>query len=307
MSLLLWGRWDEAERDRWLAALQQHLPGEHWLLAPPENAADAAAVEAAIVANPAPASLGLLPNLRLVQSVWAGVERLLADAALPQQVPLARMVDPAMNEAMAQTALWAVTALHRGFFAVQAQQQQALWQAPVQTRAQAWRVLVLGMGELGRRVASALQAQGYAVSGYGRRELQARGEGALVEALARADTVINLMPLTAETTGFFDAPRLAQFKRGASLVNLARGAHMVESDLLAALDAGQLGHAVLDVFSTEPLPADHAFWRHPHVTVLPHTAAQTDPDSASAVVATNVRALRAGRPLLHMVDRARGY
>lgn len=308
MSLLLLGRWGEAERDRWLAALQRQLPGEQWLLAPPQVAAEAAAIEIAIVANPPPGSLAGLPQLRLVQSVWAGVERLLADATLPQAVPLARMVDPAMNEAMAQTALWAVIALHRGFFTLQAQQREALWRAPLQTRAQDWRVLLLGVGELGTRVAQALQAQGYAVEGLGRRALQgAEGGARLAAQLARADTVVNLMPLTAETAGFFDAARLAQFKPGASLVNLARGAHVVESDLLAALDAGWLGHAVLDVFATEPLPPAHAFWRHARVTVLPHTAAQTDPATASAIVAANVQALRAGRPLQYLVDRARGY
>jgi len=307
MSLLLWGSWSVAERDRWLSALQRHLPGEQWLLAPPVDADQAAAVEIAIVANPPPASLGHLPQLRLIQSVWAGVERLLADPSVPTQVPLARMVDPAMNEAMAQTALWAVIALHRGFFTVQAQQRQALWQPPVQRRAQDWHVLVLGTGELGHSVASALQSLGYAVSGWGRQSAQVQGQAALAGALAQADTVINLMPLTVETAGFFNASRLAQFKRGASLVNLARGAHVLESDLLAALDAGHLQHAVLDVFNTEPLPTEHVFWRHPRVTVLPHTAAQTDPDSAAAVVAANVRALRAGQPLRHLVDRRRGY
>ncbi|HEX2012767.1 MAG TPA: NAD(P)-dependent oxidoreductase, partial [Roseateles sp.] len=130
---------------------------------------------------------------------------------------------------------------------------------------------------------------------------------ALNEALARADTVINLLPLTAATRGFFDAARLARFKPGAGLVNLARGAHVVEADLLAALDAGRIGHAVLDVFQVEPLPPEHPFWSHERVTVLPHTAAQTDARSAAALVAANLRAWRAGRDPAHLVERARGY
>ncbi|MBA4343899.1 MAG: glyoxylate/hydroxypyruvate reductase A [Methylibium sp.] len=315
MALLLTGRWDAAERDAWLAHLQQALPGEQWLLDAPRDAAEAAAVEVAIVANPAHGVLQGLPNLRLIQSVWAGVDKLLTDPTLPAGVPLARMVDPAMNEAMVQTALWALLGLHRGFLEVQAQQQQALWRQPEQLRAHEWQVLVLGLGELGGRVARTLSSLGYAVSGWSTTMRPAQqdgvnclqGEAALAQALAAADTVINLLPLTESTRGFFNAARFAQMKRGASLVNLARGAHVLEADLLAALDARQLSHAVLDVFTVEPLPAEHAFWRHAHITVLPHTAAQTDPRSAAAVVAANLQALRSSQPLAHRVERQRGY
>ncbi|MBT9494297.1 MAG: glyoxylate/hydroxypyruvate reductase A [Paucibacter sp.] len=313
MSLLLLGRWSDAERDRWLSLLQAELPNEQWLLAPPSNAADAAAVEAAIVANPAPGWLAGLPNLRLIQSLWAGVERLLQDATLPVNVPLARMVDPAMNEAMAQTALWAALSLQRGFFDVQAQQLRCEWRQPAQPRAAEWRVLLLGMGELGGRVAAALAAQGYAVSGWSRRPAQVdgvsclHGDAGLAQGLAQADVVINLLPLTEQTRHFLDAGRFAAMKAGASLVNLARGAHVVEADLLAALDSGHLRRVVLDVFEQEPLPQEHQFWRHPKVTVLPHCAAQTDPRSAASVVRANLQALRSGAALQHLVQRAQGY
>jgi len=133
------------------------------------------------------------------------------------------------------------------------------------------------------------------------------GEAALAALLPASDIVINLLPLTAATRGLLDTRLFAQLPRGAAIVNLARGAHLVDDDLLAALDSGQLGHAVLDVFHTEPLPADHAFWRHPRVTVLPHVAAQTDPDSAARVVARNVNALRQGRALENLVRLDRGY
>jgi len=119
--------------------------------------------------------------------------------------------------------------------------------------------------------------------------------------------VINLLPLTAATRGLLDAHFFAALPAGASVVNLARGAHLVDVDLLAALDSGHLAHAVLDVFHTEPLPAGHAYWSHPKVSVLPHVAAQTDPASASQVVAANVVALFDGRPLAHLVDRQRAY
>jgi glyoxylate/hydroxypyruvate reductase A len=259
-----------------------------------------------------PGSLSGLPNLRLIQSLWAGVDRLLQDPTIPA-APLARMVDPAMNEAMAQTALWAVLSLHRGFFDLQDQQRAGLWRQPRQLRAAEWRVLVLGLGELGGRVAQTLAAQGYAVSGWSRHAASLagvdcqQGQAALAPALARADVVVNLLPLTELTQGFFNATRLSAMKRGACLVNLARGAHIVEGDLLAALDSGQLSRAVLDVFAHEPLPDGHRFWTHPKVTILPHCAAQTDARSAVVVVAANLRALRAGLPLQHLVQRERGY
>ena len=319
MSLLLLGHWNrdssneaQAECALWLAALQEALPHERWLTDVPSDAQQAGEVEVAIVANPPPGSLAGLPKLRFIQSVWAGIDRLLEDPALPD-VPVARMVDPAMNEAMVHTALWAVLSLHRRFFELAAQQARQQWQALKYRRSAEWRVLVLGLGELGGRVARALAAQGYAVSGWATRPMNlpgvvcTHGEDALAWELAAANTVVNLLPLTLATHDFFDARRFAQFKRGASFVNLARGAHVVEADLLAALESGQIERAVLDVFQQEPLPPSHAFWSHPRVAVLPHTAAQTDCRSAAAVVAANVLAQRAGRPLLYEVQRQRGY
>jgi glyoxylate/hydroxypyruvate reductase A len=277
------------------------------------SAAEAAQIDVAIVANPPPGALAGLPRLALVQSLWAGVERLLADASLPADVPLTRMVDPVMTDAIAQTALWAVLGLHRGFHAYAERQRRAHWQPHAQRRAEAIEVAVLGLGALGTAVARRLLVNGYRVRGWSStaKTLDGidalHGEAALGALLARSDIVVNLLPLTAATRGLFDAARFARMKRGAGFVNLARGAHVVEPDLLAALDAGQVGHAVLDVFAVEPLPPAHAFWRHPGVTVLPHVAALTDVHSAAAVVAANVEALRRGRPLRHLVERARGY
>ncbi|HMZ00448.1 MAG TPA: NAD(P)-dependent oxidoreductase, partial [Burkholderiaceae bacterium] len=133
------------------------------------------------------------------------------------------------------------------------------------------------------------------------------GADALAPLLADSDIVVNLLPLTPATRGLIDAGFIAQLPPGAALVNLARGAHVIDADLLAALDSGRLDHAVLDVFATEPLPIDHPFWRHPRVTLLPHAAALTDARSAAAVVAANLLALAEGRALVGVVDRGRGY
>lgn len=313
MTIYLCGQFDDGEQAAWQQALQAELPDEPVLTRLTD--AERAQVDVALVANPPPGSLAGLPALRLVQSLWAGVDRLMADPTLPVQVPLARMVDPAMSAAMAETALWAVLSLHRGFFDYAAQQRAGCWRPLPQRRADECTVAVLGLGELGATVAARLAAQGYRVAAWRRGPngvapagvTVCHGAAAWTPLLAGADVLINLLPLTPATRGLLDARAFAACRPGAALVNLARGAQVVEADLLAALDAGHIGHAVLDVFASEPLPAGHRFWRHPRVTVLPHAAAQTDPRSAARVAAANVRAVRAGRPPAHRVDRARGY
>ncbi len=289
MQVLLAGEIDAA----WRQALAAALPEATWV-------DDAAEVEAAIVANPPPGALARAPRLRLIQSLWAGVDRLLDDPTLPPGVPVARMVDPVMNRTMAETVLWAVLSLHRGFFTYARQQRQGLWQQQALRHADAVPVLVLGQGEMGRAAAAGLQAQGYHVSGW-------RRGVPLAPLLATHEIVVNLLPLTPATRGLLDAAFFAALPRGASVVNLGRGPHVVDADLLAALDSGQLAHAVLDVFHTEPLPPDHRFWAHDRVTLLPHVAAATSVHSACAIAAANLRALRDGRPVAHLVDRARGY
>ena len=311
MAILVAAEFSADEWALWWPLLQAALPGERLLREPGDGPADE--IDIALVANPPPGRLRELPNLRLIQSLWAGVDRLLADASVPPQVPLARMVDPAMNETMAQTALWAVLSLQRGFFGYAVQQRAAVWQAHPLRRADETAVAVLGLGQMGRTVAQRLARSGYCVTGWSRGDAQVdgvqvqAGDTALPPVLAAAQIVVNLLPLTPATRGLFNAATFAQMPRGASLVNLARGAHVVDADLLAALATGHLQHAVLDVFATEPLPASHPFWSHPAISVLPHVAAPTDPRSAASIAARNVHALRAGQPLEHLVDRARGY
>ena len=300
MKLLLCGSFEPGEEDLWREALAAALP-EAELLGSAAARACPDEVLAAIVANPPPCSLQGLPRLKLIQSLWAGVDRLLADTTLPRDVPLARMVDPAMNAAMAETALWAVLALHRGFFRYAQQQRERQWLAQPQRCADEVPVLVLGQGQMGRAAAARITPLGYPVTGW-RRDGQA-----LTPLLARAQVVVNLLPLTPDTRGLLNAAFFAALPRGAGVVNLARGAHVLDDDLLTALNSGQVGHAVLDVFHTEPLPPGHPYWQHPQVTVLPHAAAATDPRSAAAVAATNVRAALAGQPLANLVERQRGY
>jgi glyoxylate/hydroxypyruvate reductase A len=316
MNILLSGEFEPAELHAWQLSLRAAMPNARWLDRA-QALAVAESVQVAVVANPPPGSLLGLPRLRLIQSLWAGVDRLLRDPTLPAHVPIARMVDPAMNAAMAETALWATLSLHRGFFANAQAQRDAQWRQQAQRRAEAVQVLVLGLGQMGSAAAQRIAQQGYRVSGWSLhpRPLAAElsriecrsGAAALAALLHSSEIVVNLLPLTEATSGLLDARFFAAMPRGAAIVNLARGAHVVDAELLAALDSGQLEHAVLDVFHVEPLPAGHAFWSHPRVTVLPHVAAQTDAGSAARLVAANVLALLEGRPLAHLVRRDRGY
>ncbi len=311
MTILLATDFDPQVRGLWCGLLHAALPAER--IVTDQQMVDAAEIDIAIVANPPPGALRGLSHLRLIQSLWAGVDKLLADASLPPAVPIARMVDPAMSTAMAETALWAVLSLHRGYFAYATQQRVPTWQPLPQRRADEVTVAVLGLGEMGRGVALRLAAQGYRVSGWSGRPTTLppvathHGDEALTGVLGAADIVINLLPLTPVTRGLFCTRRFEAMRWGASLVNLARGAHVVDAELLAALDSGHLRHAVLDVFNTEPLPAEHRYWQHPKVTVLPHAAAQTDARSAAEIAAANVRRLRAGEAVQNVVDRTRGY
>lgn len=300
MSIVLACRFDASEWAEWLPALAEALPGETLVRADRPGDHDPVSVDIAIVANPLAGTLQRYPRLRLVQSLWAGVDRLLADPTIPADLPILRMVDPAMNAAMAQTALWAVLTLHRGFERYARQQRDGHWQPHPQRRADEVRVGVLGQGQMGSEVSRRLREQGYRVTGWHRGE-------PLGPVLAESEILVNLLPLTPDTRGLIDTALLRQLPRGAALVNLARGAHVVDDALLDALDRGHLRHAVLDVFHQEPLPAEHRYWTHPAVTVLPHIAAQTDPRSAAAVIGAQVRAFRAGLPLAHQVERRRGY
>jgi glyoxylate/hydroxypyruvate reductase len=302
MKIVFTSGLDATHSDGWRQALHAALPEAQWLN--PEDArSQGGHADAAVVANPPPGSLAGLHGLRLIQGLWAGVDRLLADPTLPTDVPLARMVDPAMSDAMAETALWAVLSLHRGFFVYAQRQAKQQWRAHLQRRADEVQVLILGTGSMGQAVFDRLAPLGYRLHSWRRSD----GPHALALAQAQAHITINLLPLTPATEALLNAPFFNALPKGASLVNLARGAHVVDTDLLAALNSGHLRHAVLDVFHEEPLSTAHPYWRHPQVTVLPHMAAQTDPRSAAVLVAANLRALRDGLPLQYLVDRARGY
>lgn len=270
---------------------------------------DPASIDAIIYAPGGPVrDLSPFVNARLVQSLWAGVERIVTNPTLTQ--PLARMVDPGLARGMAEYCTgWALRA-HLG---MDAYAQDGVWRNDVTPPlADARQVTILGMGELGRSVAAMLGGIGFRVAGFsasGRAVpgVQVFGPGGLDQALSRAEILITLLPDTSGTQGLLDAERLALLPRGAWLINPGRGTVLDDDALLAALDNGPLAHAVLDVFRTEPLPRDHPFWSHACVTVTPHIAAETRVETAAPVAVENLRRAMAGRPVLHLVDREKGY
>lgn len=317
MDVLLRVRADAAGLATWLDVLQRALPHVVWHATEAIDPTVRARIEVAVVANPPPGSLQGFPRLRLIQSLWAGVDRLLDDPTLPANCVLARMVDPQLATAMAESVQWAVLSLHRHFFRYADQQTAGLWRPLPQRGAHQFKVAVLGMGEMARPAILRLLAMGYPVKAWSQSGIWPGsvpygltifgGTRGLNATVSGAEVVINLLPLTPATRNFLNRRFFSQMALGASLVNFARGAHLVADDLLQALQSGRLSHAVLDVFDAEPLPAGHPFWSQPQITVLPHVSALTDPDSAAMVVAQQLRCWQDGLAVAHVVDRTKGY
>lgn len=248
-------------------------------------------------------------NAKAVLNLWAGVERIVGNDTLTQ--PLCRMVDTSLTEGMVEWVTGQVLRHHLGLDRYVAAAPH--WDQIVPPLARERPVTVLGMGELGRACALALTALNFPVTGWSRNPRSVEGvrtlhgDAALEPALREAQIVVLLLPKTPETEDLLDAETLAWMPRGATIINPGRGPLIDDDALLAALDAGQIGHATLDVFRTEPLPPAHPYWQHPNVTVTPHVAASTRATGVARTVAENVRRGEAGLPFLHLVDRWRGY
>lgn len=277
-----------------------------------ETTPDPATLEYIVYAPNGPlADFSPYTGCKAVLSLWAGVERIVGNATLTQ--PLCRMVDPALSEGMVEWVSGHVLRHHLGMDA-HILGQDGQWRGGVfPPLARERTVGILGLGELGRACAVTLSGLGFRVEGWSRtaREVPGiachSGEEGLSRLLSRAEILVLLLPLTAGTENLLDAARIALLPRGAVVINPGRGPLIDDGALIAALDDGRLAHATLDVFRVEPLPPDHPFWAHPRVTVTPHVAAATRPESASRVVAENIRRGQAGEPLLYRVDRDRGY
>ncbi|HTZ38394.1 MAG TPA: glyoxylate/hydroxypyruvate reductase A [Stellaceae bacterium] len=300
-----------ASAARWRPHLAAALPGRDIRFWP--ELGEPAAIEYAIVWRPEPGLLASLPKLRLIVSLGAGVDHVLRDPSVPQALPLMRLVDPYMTRAMSEYVVLQVLRLHRQDIDYLAQQRAGEWRQREQPNAEERTVGILGFGTLGQDAGRKLAALGFAVAGWSRSAKAVpgfasfAGAAGLAEIAARSDILVSLLPATAATENILDAALFARLPRGAALVNAGRGNQLVETDLVAALDSGQLSGAVLDVFRDEPLPASHPFWRHPRIVVTPHVAAETNPATAAPIIARAIADCAAGRPVANLVDRARGY
>ncbi|MDH1692559.1 glyoxylate/hydroxypyruvate reductase A [Pseudomonas sp. GD03766] len=269
-------------------------------------------VEYLIAWKPMPRLMEQFPNLKVLYSAGAGVDQFdLSD--LPEHVSLVRLVDGTMADIMAEYVIFAVLALHRDMLDYQISQRDRAWAPLPIIPACERRVGVMGLGNLGQVALERLQPLGFQLSAWNRSPKDVPGGRCFVgveqlhEFLGQCDILINLLPLTPETTGILNANTLGALPMGAGIVNVGRGAHVIEKDLLAALDTGKVGGAVLDVLDQEPPQPDHPFWRHPRVLLTPHIASNVQVKGAVDVVARNVYRERRGLQLLNTVDRSKGY
>jgi glyoxylate/hydroxypyruvate reductase A len=303
-------------------------PPEHWPLWRPHLLAAFAAAELDVTLTDDPSGpwtfdyliyrpggpvqdLAPFSRLKAVLSLWAGVEAIVG--TVPRHIPLCRMVDEGLTRGMSEWVAGHVLRYHLGLDA-HILGQDGVWRNGIIPPFAAERTIgLLGLGELGRAVAATLAGIGFDVRGWSRRPRELAGidtyagHDGLADVLRSADILVTLLPATPQTTNLIDARTLALLPEGARLINPGRGSLIDDAALLDALDSGRLAHAPLVVFRTEPLPPDHPFWAHPRITVTPHVASETRPETASEAIAANIRRGEDGERLLYLVDRDEGY
>lgn len=306
------GQVDDKEQSEWITAINERAA--NFSLLPLDSMPISARRKApvAVVANPDPVTLNAMPNLKWVQSLWAGVEVLLG-TDLNSSIAIVRMTDPQMAESMAEAVLAWSLYLHRKMPEYRTLQNTRQWQ-PLSLKApQDCNISVFGLGKLGTQAALRLTQNQFSVRGWSNSNKTIEGvdtyhgEAGLHEILPQTDIAVLLLPLTQETRGIFNTTRLSLLADKASVINFARGPIIVESDLIDCLTNGHLDHAVLDVFNEEPLPANNALWSHPKVTVLPHISAPTTIATAADITTHNIEHYFASGSIPDSVDRERGY
>ena len=308
MALLFVSKVDDPQE--WRAELTRRLPDLEVRVYPETGPVDE--IDMALVWLPPRGLLASLPKLRLILSLGAGVDAMLADPTLPD-VPLCRLVDESLTRTMSEFVLLQVLRYHRELDHFARDQRVQRWHLRIPPPTSQRRVGILGLGVLGTHAAITLRDHGFSVRGWARSPKSIDGVSCfagreqLGEFLSGTDLLVCLLPLTDETRGILDRELFAQLPKGARLIQVGRGGHLVEADLLDALESGQLGGATLDVFSTEPLPAGHPFWSNERIDITPHAASYSDPSFGAGVIADNIVRLREGRPLQNVVDHARGY
>ena len=312
MKLIFVSAEDRAED--WRHHLTEQLPDLEFLVWPDDaDGLDFASVDYALAWKPPVGVLKQFPNQKAILSLGAGVDGLLIDPELPTDIPLCRLVDRSLTQGMTEYVLYHVIHYHRHMAEYAAQQKAGQWKALPQEDPRRRRVGLLGLGELAGDAAAQLRALEFDLASWSRlpKDMAGvtsfHGPDGLDAFLARTQILVCLLPLTEATRGIINAGTLAKLPAGAFLINCARGGHVVDDDLLAALDAGHIAGATLDVFNEEPLPAGHPYWTHPKVILTPHTASLTLSHTAAEYVAGNIRRIEAGEAPLNVVDLGAGY
>ncbi|WP_048439783.1 glyoxylate/hydroxypyruvate reductase A [Caenimonas sp. SL110] len=292
----------------WIAGLSAALPGadiHEWQPGAPQ-------ADHAVVWAPPQQFLDEQPQIKGIFNIGAGVDALLK-LRLPPQAVLVRIDDGGMAVQMAEFVCHAITRHVRELDVIEIAARRSEWAFRKPRRREEFPVGVMGLGVLGSLVANAVKQFDYPVMGWSRtpRELPGvqcfAGEDQFDNFLQATRILVCLLPLTSETRDIINARTLSKLMPGAYVINVARGAHVVDEDLIAALDSGHVAGAALDVFRTEPLPAEHPFWHHPKITVTPHTSARTLRDESIAQIAGKIQALERGEPVAGVVDLQRGY
>jgi glyoxylate/hydroxypyruvate reductase len=292
----------------WIDALRYHQPDIDIQVYPditrPED------VEMALVWQHPPGFLNSFPNLKLISSLGAGVDHILSDPAVPEEMPIVRIVDEKLTWSMTNYVIMGVLNFHRQITRYQKDQKNKVWdmsnpEIPVN-------VGVMGVGALGGDVLNKLDYLGFKVCGFGFSEktdfpYPYFSKNQLSDFLLEINVLICLLPLTPETQGILNLEFFKKCNEGTYLINVARGKHLVEEDLIHALDAGYLSGALLDVYHSEPLPQNHAFWSESRIQITPHIASVTNPLAASPQIIDNYSRLKTNRPLQNLVNRSRGY
>lgn len=304
--------WDA---DEWAGRVRELAPRRDVRAWP--DVGNVADIDYALVWKASPGLLGRLPNLKIIFSLGAGVDHVFADPDLPD-IPVVRSIDRDLTMRMSEYVAFHVLLHHRQHHVYDAFQRVKRWQEVDQPAAWEVNVGVMGLGELGGDAARKLKMLGFNVAGWSRTPKAVEGiachcgADGLGAFLARTDILVVLLPLTPATQGIVNRKLLARLRRdgplgGPVLINAGRGKLQVEPDIVAALEAGELKAASLDVFQTEPLPHDSPLWTHPRVTVTPHNAAASDPRALARYVVEMIVDYEAGKPLRNVVERARGY
>ncbi|SPP98231.1 2-hydroxyacid dehydrogenase [Bradyrhizobium vignae] len=254
------------------------------------------------------------PNLKAVCSIGAGVDNIVRCRSLRPEIDVVRVVDPGQARMMAGFVTWHVIGHQRGFADYYEQQRNRVWRPRPQRSADSVPVGILGHGQIGGKVATDLALLGFPVMCWSRTPKSMsnaarsyHGPRGLAAMLENTEVLVNTLPLTHETRGILDAQLFAKMQRRGYLIQIGRGEHLVEADLLAALNKGQLAGAALDVFATEPLPTSHPFWTHPRITVTPHDASDVSVRAVATTLLATADAILAGNRPPHAIDRARGY